>query len=229
MSKMTDSLSKYFSIRDNHCSRFATTGLAGAGVYVRYHCCFLLLYHSLIVRLFLVLILMIINFTLTESSISYCMDEDPTDPVRNAMNQRKIDNDLLVEISDQAMESRIHAIVAGPNAAAFQQDLLAIANGNIEIGALNEAIDNVDGNASVRDRIRGYESIIIFVAATVLAYVIINHWRDVFSFIGGGAQNTLTALEYATMGQRAIEMYHNPATHDQVVAIVNHYYNLRAS
>ena len=37
---------------------------------------------------------------------------------------------------------RINAIIAGPNAQAFNQDLQAIANGNFEIGRLNEAIDN---------------------------------------------------------------------------------------
>jgi hypothetical protein len=33
------------------------------------------------------------------------MDEDPTDPIKKAMDQRKIDNDLLTEISDPAMET----------------------------------------------------------------------------------------------------------------------------
>jgi len=125
------------------------------------------------------------------------MEDDPTDPSKIIIDQRKLDNDVVLVISDDTIALRIRAITEGPYAQAFEHDLTRIQLGQppmppVVIGSLNQAIDNVNEDIPFRERIRGYESIIIFVSATILAYVIINHWQDIFSFMGRSAHNAST-------------------------------------
>ena len=194
---------------------------------IKAHMSLWLVFNPIVLRLIIFLVIFTIQSYFLPTV--YAMEDDPTDPSKIIMDQRKVDNDLLLAISDERIASRIQAIAQGPYAHAFEQDLTRIQLGEPPllpiVGALNEAIDNVNDDVPLRERIRGYESIIIFVSATILAYVIINHWQDIFSFMGRSAHNALTTLDPIILGERAFQMYMNPETRQNVEALVSHYYN----
>jgi hypothetical protein len=129
---------------------------------------------------------------------------------------------MFIEISDDAIRNRVNAIAQGPYREEFNARLLELQHANPVVpGSLNDAIDNVDGN-TIRDRIRGYEAVVIFAGATILAYFIINHWRDLFSLLG---RIPTTLLDPATVIERTFHLYNNPETRAQTLALINLYHN----
>jgi len=179
-----------------------------------------LVFHTWALELIVFLVIFYLN--LKAYGTVYAMQDDPTDRSKVIMDQPKLNNSL---ISDEQMALRIAAIVTGPHAQAFNQDLTRITLGDPVVGALNQTIANVIEEVPLQEHSNGFKAIIIFIGATVLGYILLNHWEEIFSFMGRNAHHVLGTLDPAYIGERAFSMYLEPETRARVEALVSHYYN----
>src|SRR5271169_3453555 len=131
----------------------------------------ILLFRYPIISNMIISILLIIMSKYT-SERADCMQNDDNNNnniIEKEMAQRRIDNDLLFEVTQPVLE-RINILANAQDRQTYYQEML-----EIQQGALNAVIDNVHEETSIRERIRGYEAVLIFVGVTAIGFLVINY------------------------------------------------------
>src|ERR1700677_2560277 len=81
-------------------------------VYLKVRIYLFLILSPIFIHILIFILLFYINYIFS-NSIVYAMEDNPNDPSKIIMDQRKIDNDLMLMTSEQRIASRIQAIAQG--------------------------------------------------------------------------------------------------------------------
>ena len=132
----------------------------------------------------------------------------------------KLEQDLVEDVRLAAIDLRLETIRRGNSEEQqrFFQELATIA-GNL--------VDNVEP-IPLRERVVGYESVILWVALSAILFVVTRYWADVRDFLFQAfqtiIQNTnqvvINSINFERIQALTYELYNHPATQDAVMELV---------